>query len=152
MSSLSRKSVATPSPATHLPTQSRVSLHPSSSHSSSTLVTSLDGGEAGEIENDADVQRREDADAMNEVIMAIDMKDRGTLGCAYYIAREEKLCLMEDIKMAGLDIVDTLKLHVQPTVLIISSRAEEELEDHLNKEARLIGRSGDNSESQCSSI
>ena len=82
---------------------------------------------------------------MNETIMAIDMKERGTLGCAYYIAREEKLCLIEDVKMAGLDIVDMLKLHAQPTVLLISTRADEELEDHLSKEARPIGRGDDDS-------
>jgi DNA mismatch repair protein MSH5 len=82
---------------------------------------------------------------MNEIIMAIDMKERGTLGCAYYIAREEKLCLMEDVKMAGLDIVDMLKMHAQPTVLLISSRADEELEDHLSKEARPIDRGDDDS-------
>jgi DNA mismatch repair protein MSH5 len=88
---------------------------------------------------------REDADSVNEIIMAINMRDRGTLGCAYYIAREEKLYMMEDIKMAGLDIVDSLKLHAQPTILLISSRADEELEDHLNKEAKPINRGDDDS-------
>ena len=52
-----------------------------------------------EVESEAEVQDREDADALNEIIMAIDMRDRGTLGCAYYIAREEKLFLVEDIKI-----------------------------------------------------
>jgi DNA mismatch repair protein MSH5 len=82
---------------------------------------------------------------MNEIVMAVDMKERGTLGCAYYIARDEKLCLMEDVKMASLDIVDMLKLHAQPTVLLISSRADEELEDYLSKEARSIDRGDDDS-------
>lgn len=82
---------------------------------------------------------------MNEIVMAVDMKERGTLGCAYYIAREEKLRLMEDVKMASLDIVDMLKLHAQPTVLLISSRADEELEDYLSKEARPIDRGDDDS-------
>jgi DNA mismatch repair protein MSH5 len=77
---------------------------------------------------------------MNEVIMAIDMKERGTIGCAYYIARQETLCLMEDIKMGGLEIIDTLKFHAQPTVILISTRSEEGLEEHLNKEARGIAR------------
>lgn len=92
------------------------------------------------IETEAETERREYSDAMNEIIMAIDMRERGTIGCAYYVARDEKLCLMEDIKMAGLDIVDTLKLHVQPTTVLISTKAEEALESHLMKEARGVDR------------
>jgi DNA mismatch repair protein MSH5 len=139
-SPLSRKSIASPLSTTHLSTREGALLRPLRSQSYSSQGPTLGHGKARETESDADIQRREDADAMNEIIMAIDMKNRGTLGCAFYIAREEKLCLMEDIKMAELDIVDTLKLHVQPTVILISSRAEEDLEDHLSKEARLMGR------------
>ncbi|KFY12425.1 hypothetical protein V491_06792 [Pseudogymnoascus sp. VKM F-3775] len=95
---------------------------------------------APEIESEAEVQDREDADALNEIIMAIDMRDRGTLGCAYYIAREEKLFLMEDIKLSGLDIVDTLKLHASPTVVLISTKSDDALEDHLMKEAKDASR------------
>lgn len=91
-------------------------------------------------ETDAEIQAREDSDAMNEVILAVDMRDRGTIGCAYYIAREEKLCLMEDIKMAGLDIIDNLKLHAQPTLILISTRSDESIEEHLAKDARGIDR------------
>jgi DNA mismatch repair protein MSH5 len=147
LNSLSRNSIVSSSSDTHLPKQKRVSFSPSRSHNSSHSAPSLNHGEAGEIESDSDIQRREDEDAMNEIVMAIDMKNKGTLGCAYYIAREERLCLTEDIKMASLDIIDTLKLHIQPTVLIISSRAEEELEGHLIKEARPLGRGDHDSKS-----
>jgi len=119
----------------------RVSLRPASSQSSVNSVRRDENVVRAEvIESDAETQLREDADAMNEVIMAVDLRDRGTIGCAYYVAREEKLCLMEDIKMGGLDIIDTLKLHVQPTVVLISNRSDEKLEEHLNKEARGIDR------------
>jgi len=122
----------------------RVSLQPLSSqiHDESSS-RDADVVRAYEEETDADVQLREDSDAMNEIIMAVDMKDRGTVGCAYYVVREEKLYLMEDIKMAGLEIIDTLKLHAQPTVVLISTRSDEKLEEHLNREARRIDR-GDN--------
>jgi DNA mismatch repair protein MSH5 len=92
------------------------------------------------FEEDAETELREESDAVNEVIMAIDMRDRGTIGCAYYVAREEKLCLMEDIKMAGFDLVETLKLHAQPTAILIGTRSDEKLEDLLSKEARGIDR------------
>jgi DNA mismatch repair protein MSH5 len=75
--------------------------------------------------------------------MAIEMKERGLIGCAYYIAREEKLCLMEDINMAGLEVVDMLKTYVQPTTVLISTRCEEKLEEYLGRDARGIDRGDD---------
>jgi hypothetical protein len=134
------------SPTLPPPRQKSVPLRPPSSHiaSNSPSQAGLDE-QVEESEAEDDIQRREDADSLNEIIMAVDMKERGTLGCAFYIAREEKLCLMEDIKMTGLDIVDLLKLHAQPTILLISSRAEEELEDHLVREARPVDRGDDDS-------
>ena len=47
-----------------------------------------------------------DVDLQNEVIMAVNLTDRGTVGCAYYAARDEKLYFMEDAVMGGADIVD----------------------------------------------
>ncbi|OBT67805.1 hypothetical protein VE03_02464 [Pseudogymnoascus sp. 23342-1-I1] len=115
---------------------------PRQPNSGSSSVSRISNHVAG-IESEAEVQDREDADALNEIIMAIDMRDRGTLGCTYYIAREEKLFLMEDIKLSGLDIVDTLKLHASPTVVLISTKSDDALEDHLMKEAKDASR-GDN--------
>lgn len=93
-------------------------------------------------EADDEIREREDADALNEIILAVDMRERGTLGCAYYVAREEKLFIMADIKLAGLDVVDTVKLLASPTVVLISTKSDEMLEDHLMKEAKEIGSSG----------
>jgi DNA mismatch repair protein MSH5 len=51
----------------------------------------------------------EEADSLNEVVMAVDIRDRGTVGCSYYVAREEKLYFMEDIKLGGPDIIEACK-------------------------------------------
>lgn len=69
----------------------------------------------------------EDVDALHEVIMAIEMKDNGSVGCSYYIAMEETLFLQEDIPMAGMELVETLLIHVEPTTVIIANRAPEKL-------------------------
>lgn len=126
--------------------QSRLSLAPSLSQASAAKY-SRDSNviRRFEVESEADVERRENDDAMNEIVMAVDMRDNGTVGCAYYIAREEKLCLMEDIKLAGLDIVDTLKLHANPTVILISTRSDQRLEEHLSSDARGFERGDDTS-------
>lgn len=50
-----------------------------------------------------------DVDALTEVIMAVNMTERGTVGCAYYVARDEKLYFMEDVVMGGADVVDARK-------------------------------------------
>jgi DNA mismatch repair protein MSH5 len=39
--------------------------------------------------------------------MAVDLRERGTVGCAYYVAREEKMYFMEDVRFGGVDVVET---------------------------------------------
>lgn len=48
----------------------------------------------------------EDIDHLNEVVMAVDLNGATTVGCCYYVAREEKLYFMEDMKLGGPDVVD----------------------------------------------
>ncbi|KAF7936017.1 uncharacterized protein EAE98_002236 [Botrytis deweyae] len=122
------------------PPCNRISMNSKSAHIASppSVQDEVNIFEPGE--NEADIQEREDCDSMNEVVMAVELKGRGTVGCAYYLAREEKLCMMADISMAGLDIIDTLKVHIDPTVILISTRCEESLEDHLQKDAKGIDR------------
>ena len=43
---------------------------------------------------------------LDDVIMAVDVKGRDTIGCCYYFAREEKLCLMKDVRLGSLDMID----------------------------------------------
>jgi DNA mismatch repair protein MSH5 len=38
--------------------------------------------------------------------MAVSVTDRGTVGCAYYVAQTEMLYFMEDLELGGADIVD----------------------------------------------
>lgn len=45
-------------------------------------------------------------DTLNEIIMAVDMTLRGTVGCCYYMARDEKLYFMEDIEYGDVDVID----------------------------------------------
>ena len=58
------------------------------------------------VEDNVDIQDQEDNDSLNEVVMALDLRNRDTVGCSYYVAREEKLYLMGDVKFGGVDIVE----------------------------------------------
>lgn len=74
-------------------------------------------------------------DTLSEVIMAIDMDKDGRVGCAYYIAIDEMLLLEEDIAMGGVEAVDTLLLHAQPTSVIVPNRAPGDLVEFLERDA-----------------
>jgi len=49
----------------------------------------------------------ENDETLIEVIMAVDMTPRGTVGCCYYVARDEKLYFMEDIQCGDVDVIDS---------------------------------------------
>ncbi|OAP65085.1 hypothetical protein AYL99_01057 [Fonsecaea erecta] len=65
-----------------------------------------------------------DDDFLEQVIVAVDIKGRGEIGCAYYIAGEERLLCMEEVMGGAADVVDKLKLDLQPTRVILSLRSE----------------------------
>jgi DNA mismatch repair protein MSH5 len=69
--------------------------------STSEVSRSQDGQQSPVISEDGNDEMLEN------VIMAIDMKERGTVGCAYYVAREERLFCMEDVVNGGKDLVET---------------------------------------------
>ncbi|KAF1364822.1 mismatch repair protein 5 [Lizonia empirigonia] len=82
-------------------------------------------------------------DTLSEVIMAVDMTPRGTVGCCYYVAREEKLYFMEDIQIGDADIVDTCKYNVKksqtfidPTVVLVSTKIDDIVIDRLDPKAK----------------
>lgn len=72
---------------------------------SSSQITPSDAQQGG---LDAEHDDAND-DTLNEIVMAVDMTTRGTVGCCYYIAREEKLYFMEDLQIGNADVVDTRK-------------------------------------------
>jgi DNA mismatch repair protein MSH5 len=89
----------------------------------------------------------EEPDSLNEVIMAINMKNNGSVGCAYYVAAEEVLFLLEDVEMAGAEIVETLLIHASPTTVIIPSRASKALSNILEPGSYDAGQNGSEGES-----
>lgn len=79
--------------------------------------------------------------------MAIDMKDNGVLGCAYYVAADEALFLQEDMRMVGIETVEILLLQIEPTIVLIPLRSADNLVDFLEAGAQdLDGNRGNNQE------
>ncbi|KAL9609329.1 MAG: hypothetical protein Q9167_005895 [Letrouitia subvulpina] len=91
----------------------------------SSLDSSRRSGVDRQSENDTEISEREANDFLNEVVMAIDLRDWATIGCSFYIAREETLYMMEDVKSGGPEIIETLRIYAQPTVMLLSSKANE---------------------------
>lgn len=78
----------------------------------------------------------DEPDGLDEIIMAIDIKDNGTVGSAYYVAIDEALFIQEDIPMAGIEFVETLLLRVEPTTVLISLRSPDHLVEFLEAGAQ----------------
>lgn len=66
-------------------------------------------GQEGATINTIDDEMAEQSvdDDLNQVVVAIDMRDSGTVGYSYYSAQEETLYLMGDIRFAGNESIDT---------------------------------------------
>jgi DNA mismatch repair protein MSH5 len=111
---------------------------PSLSAVSSRLGANISSDERSVTGFEANVNDHADADfdLLEAIVLAINVTDRGSVGCAYYVARDEKLYFMEDIQLGGPDIVDSLKLFISPTVILVSNRCQGETLDRLDPELR----------------
>ncbi|KAF6827265.1 DNA mismatch repair protein [Colletotrichum musicola] len=72
----------------------------------------------------------------SEVIMAINIKGKGSLGCAYYEFAKNQLSLLHDMPSADLHhIFDVLLVHVEPTVVLLPMKMPDEavkfFEEHM---------------------
>ncbi|KAH1318612.1 hypothetical protein KXX16_000522 [Aspergillus fumigatus] len=75
-------------------------------------------------------------DDLEQVIVAIDIRESGTVGCSYYSAQEERLYLLGDIRSSSNEAIDSLIEQTNPTVLLTSTRV-----DYLNT-AQSSGQDG----------
>lgn len=73
--------------------------------SSTPRIPALDTSLSSTIDDEALEQSIDDD--FGQVIVAIDMRESGTIGCSYYSAQEETLYLMGDIRFAGNDTIDS---------------------------------------------
>ncbi|KAI9670699.1 MAG: MutS protein msh5 [Alyxoria varia] len=76
---------------------------------------------------------------IGEVVMAVDLRERGSVGCSYYVSHNETLYFMEDAELGNVEIVDMLKLFIEPTMILVSSKADDAVLDHLDPGSRLRG-------------
>ena len=70
--------------------------HVSSAAASSVDLAQKDGTERGP---------EEDGD-LDEAIMCVDMRERGTVGCCYYESSTGSLYLVEDVQCGGVDVIE----------------------------------------------
>lgn len=65
---------------------------------------------ATETQPQAEPSERSEDDDFDQFIAAIDMKDYGTVGCAYYSTEEEKLYLLGDSRSGGTETIEACEL------------------------------------------
>ncbi|KAH7160110.1 muts domain V-domain-containing protein [Dactylonectria estremocensis] len=106
-------------------------------------------GEPSTVAQDEGIRDSSPESVLNEIIMAIDIREKDTIGCAYFATAEGILQLAEDIPMANTDIAEQFLIHVQPTTLLISARAPEDFQRFFEKQSheRLLNLQLDHSHS-----
>lgn len=52
------------------------------------------------------LESEDDDETLSEIIMAVDLQRKDTAGCCYYVARDEKLYFMEEMKLGGVPAID----------------------------------------------
>lgn len=67
--------------------------------------------------------------------MAVDMREAGSIGCAYFSADQQILFVMNDVPSASLDMLDALIVHAHPTTILLPFKAPEEVVDMLERRA-----------------
>ena len=78
-------------------------LRPVYSHSRLSSV----GASAADVIGDPGIESEEEEDSdLTAVIMCVDMRERGTVGCCYYESSTGSLHLVEDIQCGGLEVID----------------------------------------------
>lgn len=56
--------------------------------------------------------------------MAVDMQQRDTVGCCYYVARDQALFFLEDTTLGGVDVVEAREFRFCHHVLKLNHRSE----------------------------
>jgi DNA mismatch repair protein MSH5 len=103
-----------------------------------------DGAQSKTVARDSELGDVHDDDTRDEVIMAIDLTARGTVGCCYYVAKDEKLFFMEDIQFGDVDVVEALRTFIDPTVILVSTKIDDAVINRFDPEAKSDGSvSGD---------
>lgn len=80
----------------------RSSVHPSSSATRQLRTPFHTETQCEVVDSESSID-----DDLGHVIVAIDIKDYGTVGCAYYSAEHEKLYLLGDSRSGGMETIDT---------------------------------------------
>jgi DNA mismatch repair protein MSH5 len=78
------------------------------------------------------VARDEQDHTLNEVVMAVDLTPKGTVGCCYYVARDEKMFFMEDIQIGDVDVADALRMYIDPTIILVSTKIDDSVIDRFD--------------------
>ena len=143
-----RKRVRMQAPTSSGPASQQKRRQQTTPHSSTPPVPVSDNRPYNLQEEPLEEHEEED-DSLNEVMMAIDMRNRDTIGCAYYVARNETLYMLSDVKYGGLEIIENCKfqschpicidvsavrIYAEPTVVLISTKVDETVDDYLNPE------------------
>lgn len=103
--------------------------------SSPSTFSSAPSPNAGFESLDEGFDIEDDVSETDEVVMALEMRTNGAVGCAFYVAASETLYLQEDTRITGVELVESLLLQAHPATVIIPSRSPESFVDFLERQS-----------------
>jgi hypothetical protein len=80
----------------------------------------------GNNTSDNELQRK-------DIIMALDIDNGETMGCAFFDSMEGCLQLADDVPGSDVDVAGQFAAHAYPTSILLSSRARRELIDYSRR-------------------
>ncbi|KAK6355696.1 MutS protein msh5 [Orbilia javanica] len=100
--------------------------------SSTPSARTPNAGLAEEIASQIEDEDQEEEDGDKDIIMAVDYRGR-RLGCSFYTEQDETLWFVNDVEVnmsgssggAAKEILESLRLQIQPTLILFPSRADD---------------------------
>lgn len=87
------------------PVQSQLFDHAAAVDAATLRTVQIDIGRGTDAQVNPE-QDQEIDDRLAEIIMAVDMKEKGTVGCCFYNAQEERLSILSDTQYGGKEFID----------------------------------------------
>lgn len=94
------------------------------SRASTQSIAGVEPSSVVPIDIEGDAAAGDETEVVNEVLMAIDMRNGDTIGCAYFTTVEETLYVLNDIKYGGIEVVEKRMCMKAGTLQLIYSSQE----------------------------
>lgn len=81
-------------------------------------------------------EREPESEPAEEIILAVDVRGNNSMGCAYYSTQSHALHLLNDMQSIGMDVLGSLVVQIQPTMVLTSFQAPESVVEFFDQDSQ----------------